>query len=152
MCESIIPRSEQRVACRHLPTNKKNYAAGIAISHLPPEKPLAGATRRKRKNRPRGRQFPFWFRIGAILRRNPNPFPRKSLKLSPNACGRTRPLGTARHTLCLFFGNFPRRILFFSCKGWSGDDDYCQSSRGVGASLRRRSRRAPRFLPTVHSR
>ena len=38
-------------------------------------------------------------------------------RLSPNACGRTRPLRPTRKTLCLIFLISPRRDFFFSCKG-----------------------------------
>ena len=50
------------------PTHKKNHAAGMAISYLPPEKPLAGAARRQAKGRPKGRPKCKKFRFGAILR------------------------------------------------------------------------------------
>ena len=48
--------------------------------------------------------LPFWCNF--TLLREPN-FSGAVSKLSLNACGRTHPLATARHTLCLFFGNFP---------------------------------------------
>jgi hypothetical protein len=37
-------------------------------------------------------------------------------RLSPNACGRTRPLAPPEKPFALFF-DFPRRDFFFSCKG-----------------------------------
>ncbi len=42
-----------------MPTeNKKVRQLAGAPNLIPPEKQLAGATRRQRKNRPNGRQFP----------------------------------------------------------------------------------------------
>jgi hypothetical protein len=51
-----------------MPTKNKKCTSLLVLQiSFPPEKQLAGAARRQRKNRPRGRQFPEKFRFGAIL-------------------------------------------------------------------------------------
>ena len=55
--------------------NKKSRRRARRQISFPPEKQLAGATRRQRKNRPRGRQFPFFSQNGAILHFRANPVP-----------------------------------------------------------------------------
>ena len=52
-----------------MPTEKTKKCAALAALQIsfPPEKQLARATRRQKKNRPRGWQFPNLFRFGAIL-------------------------------------------------------------------------------------
>ena len=59
------------------PKNEKQKSRRGARRQIsfPPEKQLAGATRRQRKNRPRGRQFPFFSQNGAILHFRANPVP-----------------------------------------------------------------------------
>ena len=87
------------------------------------------------------------FCYGAILRRNPNRFPRKPLKLSPDACGRVTPARPTRKTLCLIFLFPPRRISFLKLKRVFSGGSPAKFGRGVGASLRRQSRRATRPRP-----
>jgi hypothetical protein len=83
----------------------------MAISYLPPEKPLAGAARRQRKNRPSGRQFPKLCRFGAILRRSPNRFPRKSLSSAPTPAGARARSPHQKNPLPIFY--FPPPNFFF---------------------------------------
>ena len=127
------------------PTYKKNHAAGMAISYLPPEKPLAGAARRQRKNRPSGRQFPKLCRFGAILRRSPNRFPRKSLSSARRLRARNARSPHQKNRPLIHFLRFPPPYFSFLVEkvGFSGGSTTI-NGRGGRASLGRQSRRATR--------
>jgi hypothetical protein len=98
-------------------TKKALRLVGVAISTLPPEKQLGFAPQNPNfpnKNRRVAPESVEKFVFGANVRRSSNLFPRKSLKLSPDACGRETPAGPTRKTLCFIFLFPPAEFLFCS--------------------------------------
>ena len=70
----LYHRAEDAERVGYADDNKKNHAAGMAISYLPPEIALAGAARRQRKSRPSGRPNLGKFHFGGCVRHSSNPF------------------------------------------------------------------------------
>ena len=71
-------------------------------------------------------------------------------KLSPNAYAGSPALAPPEKPFALFFEFPPAEISFLVVKGVFWWFDYCQSSRGVGASPNRQSRRATRPNPASY--
>ena len=107
-----------------MPTNKKNHAVGMAISYLPPRKTAGRRSAPPPKKPPDRATVSVLVPIWCDFTPKSEPISEKIPKLSPDACGRTRPLAPPEKPFAYFFISL-RRISFLKLKRvFSGGGDY----------------------------